>query len=403
METFQRQTMALLGMNGMLSDGPPRLLFLEEQADEQLANIRTRFGAPRPFMVLWGRAESSSDDVRRLLRQFGLNGVATPAADGRSINFATPEGGTLHFTEPELFAAFLRRRAAVRWFATTADSALTLPSASDEFRLAAGLLATAQQSGLLCDRNGNVAVRSAASRAGWCGLLVSPRGVDKSTLAPSELCSVEVAPELLAVRCERLSHKSSIDAGVLGTLLHHRPHVAAMLHFHHGHAIVLPNAVTGFPYPCGTMEEADELLRVVRAEGESQLIEMIEHGYLMAMSRSGAELFLEQWRLSRDEHRAHLVAIGEENILMHARQHPILVDGRVIGIFLVHARGWGSIYVRTCERGRGRATALAAEVARRGMEIAVDEKCGVLRFYLRLGWSLVRTEGETSFLQAPRR
>lgn len=381
------------------SDAP--LLLIESESDPRLTTIRTGCGERRPFALLWIGGVRSEEAVRGLIGRYGLNGVLLSGSSTTEVRLYTPEGSILPFDDAPQLAAFLQRRAAVRWFRTVEHCALRVPAIAAVLEHAQSVLGAAQQGRLLRDRNGNVALRIEPASTDDVELLISPRGVNKGVLSVADLCRATVDVASRTVACGSLSKKSSIDTGVLGTVFARRTWIAAALHFHPGGAIVLDAARTTFPYPCGTVEESDQLLTVLPEYADAQAIEMVHHGYLLAFSHRGMRNFVADWHASLREFREHLNEIGAGDALDGGDAHPILIEARVPGIYFLHRDGWASLYVRRSERGRSRGVALAAEAARRGVPIAVHADCRVQGFYERLGWRLERRAGPVTYLVPP--
>lgn len=76
-----------------------------------------------------------------------------------------------------------------------------------------------------------------------------------------------------------------------------------MLHFHYSNAcVVFPDFATSFPFPCGTREEAEEVLNSwknwiygVQERANSFCVELVHHGYLIVLEKEGATRIWKEW------------------------------------------------------------------------------------------------------------
>ncbi|MFN8391001.1 MAG: class II aldolase/adducin family protein [Bdellovibrionota bacterium] len=356
----------------------------------------------RPFFIWWTCEELRGADLQRLTQRLRLN-VLISANGQKGVSLTTPEGGFIQFgTEIEKLCEFLERRRAVSWFRTESDVSLVSPVPLEAREKADELLRFAHSTRLLCNLNGNVAVRLQPTRAGATSFLVSPRGVNKAALLAADLLKVAVDIENRVVRCPDISRKSSIDTGVLGTLFSRYPELAFVLHFHPTEAIVLPVANTDFPFPCGTLEEAQELGRAIdRSERDSFLIEMVHHGFLLGGTEAFRGRLLAEWAETQDEYADHLREIDEFDKLAESVQNPIFVGTKLLGVLNMHRDGWGSIYVRKAERGRKLGAQLASIAANRGLTIGAHDLCRVAAFYRRLGWQESGRDGRMTYFAPP--
>ena len=188
-----------------------------------------------------------------------------------------------------MLARFVVQRWRVQWFRTEVQAGAPEPDVA-----ASNLLSLAIRAHLLIDMPGNVSCRVRAP-AGDARLhmLVTPRKVDKSRLSGADLVAAAVDVPARCVQCVTrcVDHKSSIDTGMQATLYRQLDGARAFLHFHyHARLLVVADAVTEFPYPCGCCEEAAAVLACLPPNSAAPLmVELIAHGYLLCLDDAAAQ------------------------------------------------------------------------------------------------------------------
>lgn len=456
-------------LDGLVSGSPPDLLFMaaavsdyspvrvdgkiSSAADEivvrmrrnpkLLAALRERCGVGTflvGFKLLSGvpRADLVATALRQVQNDRLNLTVANDLADltemEHPVVLVTPEGGAIPMTGSRAAVAerlvdFVLRRFRVRWCHSVLDPALAAAPDAGSAR-AARLLVFAQDGGLLPGTAGNVSARADTgdvgtpgfgsarvdtgglgtpafgfARADTGGLWTTPRRVAKATVRPDELVRVEV--DLSARRSRyRGARKPSIDSPVHAWLYRRLPGLAALLHFHD--ALVLADAETAFPFPCGTLEEAEEIHRALagaaadgRWRGGSFAIRMRDHGWLLGFDPDGVERVAREWDAARAAHREHLASVGEAAALVPS---PVFASTRIAGVFARDPqRGWSTLFLLPSERGRGIGEQLLERLEGRAEPVAVHDGCGVLAYYLERGWRPARREGAITVLESPAR
>lgn len=119
-----------------------------------------------------------------------------------------------------------------------------------------------------------------------------PRQRPKADLPGEALIHATWSPGARTVRY-RGDAKPSIDTAVHADLYRRLPALAALLHTHEGLAV--DPLVTARSWPCGVVEEADELQATLGAAAESGrwdggpfAIEMAEHGLLLGLEEGAS-------------------------------------------------------------------------------------------------------------------
>lgn len=326
------------------------------------------------------------------------------------IWLVTPEGGALRRTgdKPEVARAlvdFVLRRHAVRWHRSTETP---LDGPLDGRDRAATLLMTAIDGGLLLGTDGNVSHRTAA------GLWTTPRQVQKSQLRPEDLVYTEIDGGVVRWQGSR---KPSIDTAVHARLYRQLPGIAGLVHFHD--ALVVPTATTTFPWPCGTVEEAEEIVRVLAAaswdgrwDGRGFAVRLVDHGFLIGVD--DVEALADTWALTREGYRRHLREIGVDPTMMTPT--PVFSGSRIVGVsarVTVDAPtlagvgvagpridGW-STWLRPETRGGGLGDEVVQLLADRRSHAVVGDRCEVLDWYAERGWKPIARRGAFALLIPP--
>lgn len=241
----------------------------------------------------------SDTDVFVQLKQSRFN--AFVVSDKKCV--ITPECGFVPFESQADLMAFLLRRRNCRWFSTdrSATGVEEVPPSSSrlllQIALDGGLFSSARD-----PHSGNVSCVATASS----GLWVTPRQVLKTQLKPDDFCKVWrtggsslccSVPNSVLLYCR--DAKSSIDSGVL-IRVYETIHCHSALHFHFPLSSDGPNvenvdAATEFPYPCGSLEEALEIVRVCGGRRAPLMVKLIHHGYLLLLEDGGAQRIHNEW------------------------------------------------------------------------------------------------------------
>lgn len=384
-----------------------------------LSGLRDRCGQ-KTFLVGFKLLSgvSHSELVTTALEQTKKNRLNLTVANDLSeikngqhpITLVTPEGGALERkgTKEDVARAmveFAMKRQAVRWFRTeivTAEATEALEVSSRTKVRAAGLLHFAHSASLLHDFNGNLSVKDPLSEA----MIVSPRKVNKGAMGTEDLVIASVD---LKERIVRASGKSSIDTGVSALLYRSSLAIGSLLHFHPGRALVLDASKTAYPFPCGTVEEGLEILRALDGKNAlskegSFMVELINHGYLLGISRKDEESLLRQWEAVVRMHKTHLKRLdaAEESI---TRRTPLFVGAKIVGLIATVTLSAGdeasSLFMVATDRHSGHGSRFAALLRERGDKVITHPSCEVRDFYVGLGYEVCGNEGEAVVFRSP--
>jgi phosphopantothenoylcysteine decarboxylase/phosphopantothenate--cysteine ligase len=387
-----------------------------------IAKFREQFGI-QTFLVgfkLLSRAprEELIARAREQLRRYRLNLVVandlTAIRGGRrTIILVTPEGGEIPIegTTDEVatqLVAFVLRRAEVRWGQSEPIPDTPTIDRGEETRKrirsrAGALLGFAHVANLLPGTDGNISYRAAG-----LGFWVTPRQVPKATLTADDLIFVE--PDLSRQRIRyRGAHKPSIDSIVQATLYAHLSDIKGFLHFHDG--IVIVDGETTFPYPCGTIEEAEEILRAIdgairagRYRGGPFAIRLTHHGYLIGIEPGGAERLAEEWREAEYAYRMHLGSVSGNHGRRSVVLQPIFASGRIIGVLAQFPDlAASSCFLLPDARAKGYGDEVIRQLDQRGDTIVAHDDCRVVEYYTARGYRIIRRDGVLAFLEPPSR
>lgn len=368
-----------------------------------LVGFKLTSGLPREAMIA---------KARKQLKDCRLNLVV--ANDGRRIGggrhpvtLVTPEGGAIDLdgTRQEVADAlvdFVLKRADVRWSRSEKIGQVSdVINAPSEL---ASLLAFAQDAKLLTGVDGNVSLRDGAC------LWVTPRQLDKSKLDRDALIRVHPSEDgfRMDYRAAGGDLKPSIDSSVHAWLYRKMPGLKAMLHFHE--ALVLEDVTTGFPYPCGCREEAEEIhAALTRAADHGRIdaargfaVKMADHGYLLGFAEGQAQALDDRWQKAKGFYLGHLRDIGEADRAGELDLRPIFVSLRIAGVEARHREGnWSSIFLFPNARKLGVGEEVIKRLIKGRRFIGAHDHCGVADFYLDRGYAIVRSEGKLHVLQPP--
>lgn len=387
-----------------------------------IAAFREQFGV-RTFLVgfkLLSRASrtdlitAAREQVHRNRSNLTVaNNLNDLRGDRHPIILVTPEGGAIPIDETKdevatQLVAFILRRVDVQWGRSEAIPDTSTIDRGEEIRKAmrnrAGtLLGVAQRMSLLPGTEGNVSYRTAG-----LGFWVTPRQAPKATLTISDLVFVEPDLPRRLIRY-RGTRKPSIDSIVQATLYAHLPEIKGFLHFHGG--IVIVDAKTTFPYPCGTIEEAEEILRAIDAavragkyRGGPFAIRLIDHGYLVGIEPGGAERLTEEWREAEFQYRRHLGSVsgnyGRRSVVLQ----PIFASGHIIGVLAKFPElAASSCFILPNARAKGFGDEVIRQLDARGDMIVAHDDCRVVEYYTTRGYRILRRDGALAFLEPPSR
>lgn len=406
---------------GKISSRAEEITIRMRKNPKLLSTLREAFGRGCflvGFKLLSGvSTEELIEVARRQVKGDRLN--LTVANDLQQIGeerhpvfLVTPEGGALPLSGSKEEVAqklvdFVLKRYHVRWSQSEqAPSGLFPPqndarSASARQRLAL-LLRLARDGQLFPGTEGNASAREEGLRF-W----TTPRQVKKADLTEEDLIQVEVDSRARRVRYQG-TRKPSIDSSVHGWLYERLPQIEAFLHFHE--ALVLPDATTSFPYPCGSQEEAEEIYRSLAASawegkygGQGFAVCLIDHGYLVGLEEGGVARLFQEWERVKQAYRQHFAEIGAPESSFPALS-PVFASARVVGVLASFSEaGAVSLFLHPEERGRGAGERLISRLIQRGDNVVAHNDCGVLAYYTERGYRVSRQEGPLSLLIPPSR
>lgn len=340
------------------------------------------------------------------------------APEYHPIVMLTPEGGAIRRkgdkqTVAGDLVAFVLERFDVKW-SRSVRVGIT-PTACDAHEAAAELLTFAQGAQLLPGTDGNVSVRTADG-----GLWITPRQVPKKDLKPDELVHVHWECESRTVRYGG-ERKPSIDSSVHAWLYNQLPRLNGLIHFHE--AIVLPTAVTCFPFPCGSLEEGQEVYQALAAaaavgdyDGGDFSVELVDHGFLLGLVETDAKSLAQKWRQAVSRYHAHLDDIGESHTIDDVSLCPIFRAAEIIGVLaswptnvfaeLTVPDGAGvdrvlSVFLLEEARSKGIGDDVLHALKRHPHLVVAHDDCAVTDFYVHRGYQLIGQRPPMNLLLPP--
>ncbi len=401
---------------GKISSDADELVITLHRNPKLIGRLREQYGIETflvGFKLLAGatRAEliaAAQEQIEKnRLNLVVANDLTTIREGAHPIVVVTPEGGVFDFTGLKEKVAqdlvkFVLERRNVTWVRSEALSATPpVTTHAESHRAVSSLLDFAQQAHLLPDTNGNVSHR--ADRGFW----ITPRHVKKDDVRPDDLIFVRSVFQKSCVEYEG-SRKPSIDAPVHAFMYDRLPRIQSLLHFHD--AIVITELVTRLSYPCGTVEEAQEIVRVLSdsiASGQynpdtSFAMRLVHHGYLVGFDAGGSERLAEEWSHARARYREHLHEIGYGEPEEHGlKVTPVFAGASVIGVWAYDAKArYGSCFIVPEYRKQKWGSRVLAELKRRGLRVAVHDDCRVLDYYRAHGWKIFERRGALTILVA---
>lgn len=325
----------------------------------------------------------------------------------------TPEGGCIPLdggkeaVAAEIVALCIKRQA-VRWSRTLTEPASGAPDAAAQAALAEErrLLDFAQRAHLLGNEDGNVTHRIATEGLSFWA---TPRGVQKGAIRPEEvILARHDVGTMTTYACGDV--KPSIDCSVHARLYDALPGLRCMLHFHGGY--VTPDANTAYPYPCGTVEEAEECLRglagvAVAKEGGSWVLNLVHHGVLVGLGEGGIDTLISSWDEVQREWEAHIREVGQARVLPTARREPIIAPGaRCVGIVATvyidpeAPEGWHTAFILPRHRSAGYGRAVYRRFVAERLTVATHDDCQVTEFWEKKGFTVAaRTTDNISIMR----
>jgi len=406
---------------GKISSDKDELIVRMKKNPKLLSAMREQFGI-ETFIVGFKLLSGVTSDelisvaykqVRKCRINLCLaNDLASLKTGQHPAFMVTPEGGALPLNGDKTAVArglvdFVLQREAVRWFKSTRTEPDTAPE--NPPKQITELLRCAQDTALLRDTNGNVSAHVGDK------IWVTPRQVDKATLQPDALISVATNTEardnsfVSPTDC-----KPSIDTGVHALLYERLPYIDRVIHFHDG--LVIPTATTSFPYPCGTVEEADEMCRTLAKAatrgdylGGPFMLKLTQHGYMLGLDEEAMRRLIHDWSDARDEYVEHLLDVGEEDVAKsvldgdgRTRLSPIFIGADVIGVFAERlTRGYASCYLMKQRRDRDYGELVMDRLLERDCLIGVRARCKVAEWYHKHGYKTLSHDDRIAVLVPP--
>jgi len=387
-----------------------------------LANLR-EWVPNRPFIVGWKLLSDVTDDelISVALAQVkscrinltianDWSKLSLPENKGLHPCYAvTPEGGAipLEGSKTDVSAAIVDlciNRQAVQWSRTELyDEDVLYPGVDpkdtfvDSLEEAQALLAFAQEANLLDSSDGNVTqLISSIPTHFWA----TPRGVQKGDVKPDEFifASADISDRLTRAHG---TVKPSIDCSVHARLYHDMKGLKALLHFHGGY--VVPHTKTVYPYPCGTVQEAQEILHCLGPYRLSQswTLDLVNHGTLIGFGDGDVAFMRSEWEDVKLEWAQHIRDVGQEEILAESKLTPVIAWGRIAGL-VAQYEDWNSAYLLPGYRGMGVGKHVAETFVARRLTVAAHDLCKVKDYYISHGYEVVRhTDDGINILRLP--
>lgn len=402
---------------GKISSDADELTITLRRNPKLIAQLRERCGVETFIVGFKLLSHVSRDELvntaRAQLEKNHLNLVVandlSEIHDGvHPVIVVTPEGGVITMTGTKEAVArqlvsFVLMRHKTTWIRSCALFSRHPPTVEyrESHEATARLLAFAQDAGLLPTTDGNVSHR--ADRGFW----ITPRHVKKNEVRPDDLIFVRSVFENVCVEFEG-AHKPSIDSPVHAFLYDCLTGIQSFMHFHE--AIVLTDFLTQNPYPCGTIEEAKEIFRVLLDAvksgrlhtNEPFAVQLIQHGYLIGLETGGVERVVREWSHACRLYREHLHEIGYGEPESHGlKLTPLFSGASIIGVWAHHTQErYGSCFIVPEYRKQKLGSRILAELKRRGLRVAVHDDCRVLDYYRAHGWKILDHRGKISILVA---
>lgn len=397
-------------VDGKVDSSDESLTVTLKKTPKILAHMREWYQEFRPFIVGFKLLSGVEPDT---LRSVSMNQLKkcrinmTLANDWQELRdnegthpcyFVTPEGGFIRKdgTSQEVANAlvnFTLMRQDVIW-----SKSVKLPGAPESESLseredAYDLLRFAQEFGLLDSTDGNVTYRINNTDF-WA----TPRQVLKNEVGRNDF--IYARADISKAETYYYGEvKPSIDCSVHGVLYDMIPELGCVLHFHGGY--VIPDVTTGFPFPCGTREEAEVILNdVVQNDGAYSyhtMVELVDHGYVMLLPKQENYNLWNRMEEVLTGLEEHWTEVGEVERLERAEVSPIFVGVNIAGI-VARADGWHSIYLLPGWRSNGYGKVIGNMLASENLTVAVHDDCKAIEFYTKLGYAELRREGRLTIM-----
>lgn len=419
--------------SGKISSVPDELTVTLKKNPKLISSMRKEYGqkcfivgfkllsgASREELILAAKKQIKDNRINLVV----ANDLALITDNKHPIIVVTPEGGTIDMTGTkdevaQQLVAFVVKRYFTRWHQSVLlDGKSTIvgdnPIPVTSHVLAKDLLSFAQQANLLIDTNGNISTRDGDS------LIVTPRGVDKSKIEISDLLIAYPDPSdnYTTIYYEG-NKKPSIDTGVHNRLYQELSMISGFIHFHD--ALVIPTAKTTFPYPCGTVEEAEEIFNAVAtlpfetisSFGKSGFcVELIDHGYLIGIADKHHQYSLvKSWEVAKREYQKHLMDIGEESFVTNGKVSlkPVFYGTSIAGVLATvtesvsSIHSFSSFYLLESSRRQGLGEQFMQILSEKKYVIGVHQNCKVKDYYIAHGWHVVeeKEEMKITILRSP--
>lgn len=336
--------------------------------------------------------------ARQLLRRARLDLVVandlTECADGQHpVWLITAEGGAIRVTgtRNQVAAAiwrFIQQRRNVTFSSTTlTDTQLPAQQLAERWTQAHDL---AQHAQLLYDPSGNIAAAAPQRPAeGQVRLLISPRGVDKSTIGLNDALVVDVEPANYRNIC-RGPVKCSIDTAPSARIVAHTD-VDVLIHFHQLWG--KPQQTTLLPLPCGAAEEADLVIEALQAAGATTdpmwLIELVHHGALLGADTGQLKLWQQTWQHIKAGWNDHLQDVGRDQQAKLVR--PIFNGIQPAGVVATYGRPDGrdghAVWLPPAARGHGLGRTVVKQLTLRQQRVVTADDCGVVGYWHNQGFT----------------
>lgn len=310
----------------------------------------------------------------------------------------TPEGGAIPIPKgtkesvAKAFLDFVEKRLNVNWFKTEFSELIPKEVQS----LLPDLVKLAQQSGLLYDHNGN-----ASTKVDNDFLVITPRCADKSKITECDLIVAKVDQNERKIYINN-TKKASIDTSVSDALYKKYPLLKAILHTHNPWCLL--GTHTSFPYPCGVKEEADEVIKTLEGssykDGDSFLVKLIHHGYLLGLTNNLThEDLKKQWESVVKDFEQHIkeVHVRVEELGEYRLKAIVSKEG-IIG--WVNESNDGTVGVKLLDeyRNKGYGKELVNKIKEEELTIKTLPECGVMKYYKKHGFEIVNFDGRFYYL-----
>lgn len=359
----------------------------------KLLRMVRRWSTGRPFIVGWKLLVDATDEdlyaaAMTQITDCRINLTVANNWGNRSRKCwaVTPEGGMLPIEGDPVRVAgqivdFCMKRQAVTWSSTSNITSYTHSESDLETRRGAAEVLTFAQNLHLLDSGtaGNV-THVVDSKSFWA----TPRGVDKSLVTEKDLIRARWYPATRTVYAYDETRKPSIDCSVHGTLYQRLRGLESLVHFHDGY--VVPNTTTTYPYPCGTAEEAEEIIKALAGYPTTWLLKMVHHGYLLGLGSQSLEDLMDDWIDVQHAWEAHITKVGYAHLIPDVVRFPVFAWGRIGGIVIRWAH-LHSCFLLPGYRRQGIGRVVAEKFIRDKSWVVAHDDCKVEEFYLQHGYT----------------